>query len=581
MRFFATVSLLVTVTLMAATGIGRADLSEQAAWLLENAIEFETAEAGHGFDDLEPLREVIGEARIVALGETTHGTREHFQMKHRLMEYLASEMGFTIFSIEASTPEAYRVNEHVLEGKGDPKSLIGGMYFWTWNTLEVLAMVEWMREFNEAGRGPIHFTGFDMQTPDVAMQIVKDFIAQIDPKKAQEVKQRYDEIKDVRFGSPFGVATMTFPVEEARGKHLRYSGYIKTEDVTDGYAGLWWRADTGNRKVGAFDNMQDRGPKGTTEWTQYVIELDVPEETTNINFGVLMPAKGTAWFDALKVELDGIEFTDTEAFDLDFGFEKPRISGYYASNDAAYRSTLDAAEAFSGEQSLRIAFGSSGTSSPERINKAVGVAREILMYLEEGREDCLERFPAEEVDWAIHNAEIVHQCLRSRAPAEHYARDKAMAENVTWILEQNPDAKIVLWAHNAHISRKHGAMGFHLDREFGDSYLPVGFAAARGQYTAVADTGLGTNQLSEPPEGSIESYFAETGKQRLILDLRRAAPESDASKWLTESREFRSIGAKAMEQQFHHATVTDDFDVLVYFEDTTPAVQLDTKPKGK
>jgi erythromycin esterase-like protein len=67
---------------------------------------------------------MIGEARIVSLGEATHGSREFFQLKHRMLEFLASEMGFSIFSIEANLPETYRMNDYVLEGKGDPAQLL-------------------------------------------------------------------------------------------------------------------------------------------------------------------------------------------------------------------------------------------------------------------------------------------------------------------------------------------------------------------------------------------------------------------------------------------------------------------------
>ena len=102
---------------------------QQLKWIKENAIAFKTVEAENGFEDLAPLKELIGDARIVSLGESTHGSREIFQMKHRLVEFLASEMGFTIFSIEASMPESYRVNDYVLNGKGDPRRLIAGMYF--------------------------------------------------------------------------------------------------------------------------------------------------------------------------------------------------------------------------------------------------------------------------------------------------------------------------------------------------------------------------------------------------------------------------------------------------------------------
>jgi erythromycin esterase len=48
---------------------------------------------------MSPLRSVVGEARIVAMGEATHGSREFFQMKHRMLEFLAEKMGFTVFAI--------------------------------------------------------------------------------------------------------------------------------------------------------------------------------------------------------------------------------------------------------------------------------------------------------------------------------------------------------------------------------------------------------------------------------------------------------------------------------------------------
>lgn len=168
---------------------------EQLAWLRADAIPFETAEAGHGFDDLQALKKMIGDARIVALGEATHGTAEFFKMKHRLTEFLASEMGFTIFAIEASMPEAYRVNDYVLRGEGDPKELLKGMYFWTWNTREVLDMILWMREFNKSGKGRIEFLGFDMQEPKVAAENVRTFAAKSDPEYAKELDAAYDGLK--------------------------------------------------------------------------------------------------------------------------------------------------------------------------------------------------------------------------------------------------------------------------------------------------------------------------------------------------------------------------------------------------
>src|SRR5689334_5198890 len=158
-------------------------------WIRTNAVPLRTVEAGHGFADMQPLKKMIGNARIVSLGEATHGTREFFQLKHRMLEFLASEMGFTIFSIEANMPEAYRLNDYVLNGNGDPAKLIRGMYFWTWDTQEVLDMVLWMREFNKSGKGRVQFTGFDMQTPNVAADIVQDFVNQHDTSYGESLRK--------------------------------------------------------------------------------------------------------------------------------------------------------------------------------------------------------------------------------------------------------------------------------------------------------------------------------------------------------------------------------------------------------
>ena len=94
---------------------------EVVDWMRAHAVPLATAEAGHGFADLAPLKQIIGDARIVSVGEATHGTREFFQLKHRLFEYLATELGFTIFAIEANWPESLAIDEYVQTGKGDRK----------------------------------------------------------------------------------------------------------------------------------------------------------------------------------------------------------------------------------------------------------------------------------------------------------------------------------------------------------------------------------------------------------------------------------------------------------------------------
>jgi erythromycin esterase len=125
---------------------------------------------------------------VVALGEATHGTREIFQMKHRLLEYLVSELGFSVFAIEANWPESEAVDEYVRTGQGDPAKALAGLYFWNWNTEEVLDLIRWMRQWNAVpGHRQVRFYGFDMQAGGVAAERLAARLQQIDAALAKEV----------------------------------------------------------------------------------------------------------------------------------------------------------------------------------------------------------------------------------------------------------------------------------------------------------------------------------------------------------------------------------------------------------
>ena len=68
-----------------------------------------------------------------------------------------------------------------IDGHISPAELLRGLNMWPWDTKEVLAMIEWMREFNQSGKGRIEFTGFDMQAPAASAKIVREFAAKYGP----------------------------------------------------------------------------------------------------------------------------------------------------------------------------------------------------------------------------------------------------------------------------------------------------------------------------------------------------------------------------------------------------------------
>ncbi|HET9950324.1 MAG TPA: erythromycin esterase family protein, partial [Candidatus Eisenbacteria bacterium] len=194
-------------------------------WIRANAVPIRTAEAGHGFDDLEPLRETIGDARVVALGEATHGTREFFQLKHRMLEFLVARMGFDGFAIEANMPEAFDVNDYVLTGRGDPEKALAGLYFWTWDTQEVLDLIRWMRRWNNdpAHRTKVKFYGIDMQYPTRAAGNALEFLRRLDPAAADSADRTLRPLADpYRTRRGFGAQGSGLPTAAAADSALRW-----------------------------------------------------------------------------------------------------------------------------------------------------------------------------------------------------------------------------------------------------------------------------------------------------------------------------------------------------------------------
>jgi len=103
----------------------------------------------------------------------------------------------------------------------------------------------------------------------------------------------------------FGTLMQECKADKYAGKKIKMSGSVKSANVTD-WAGLWLRVDqAGSTQPLAFDNMQDRAIKGTTDWKKYEIVLDVPSNASILAFGALLAGTGQIWFDNITFEVVG------------------------------------------------------------------------------------------------------------------------------------------------------------------------------------------------------------------------------------------------------------------------------------
>ncbi|WP_088071220.1 erythromycin esterase family protein [Gottfriedia luciferensis] len=200
--FCAMVSTAILVTGCGGEGKAQTIAVEDSAQPIQNnivksiqsqAMQLKTIEPAKPFDDLKPLKNMIGSAQYVGLGENTHGSSEIFTMKFRLVKYLVTEMGFTNFGMEEDWGNGLKLNEYIQTGKGDPREFLKLLY----PTDEIIAMIEWMKDYNAdpSNKKKIQFIGLDLKTMDKsAYDKVIDYVKLHRPDLRAEVEENYKEL---------------------------------------------------------------------------------------------------------------------------------------------------------------------------------------------------------------------------------------------------------------------------------------------------------------------------------------------------------------------------------------------------
>lgn len=150
--------------------------------------------------DYDALLERIGDARLVLLGEATHGTHEFYRERERITRRLIQEKGFCAIAVEADWPDAQRVNRWV-HGEGgdldaaDALADFGRFPSWMWRNTDVVRLVEWLREHNDAaadaGRAKVGFYGLDLYSLHSSMKAVLRYLERVDPRAAETARRRF------------------------------------------------------------------------------------------------------------------------------------------------------------------------------------------------------------------------------------------------------------------------------------------------------------------------------------------------------------------------------------------------------
>ncbi|MDI2074735.1 protein-L-isoaspartate(D-aspartate) O-methyltransferase [Bradyrhizobium japonicum] len=166
----------------------------------EEALVRNLADAAESFPsieaaDLGPLMERIGSARVVLLGEATHGTSEFYRMRERITRDLIVKKGFRFVAIEADWPDAARVDHYVRHFEYPPSEWTAFARFptWMWRNTEVRDFVSWLRKHNGTvdKSKRVAFHGLDLYSLYDSIRSVLNYLDEVDPASARVARERY------------------------------------------------------------------------------------------------------------------------------------------------------------------------------------------------------------------------------------------------------------------------------------------------------------------------------------------------------------------------------------------------------
>lgn len=159
--------------------------------LRRHAIALPAPEDAHFADAFERF----ADARVVLIGEASHGTSEFYRARAAITRRLIERHGFNIIAAEADWPDAAQIDANVRHGQ--PATWIDEAFkrfpTWMWRNREVADFAAWLREHNDAlaPAERVEFRGLDVYSLGSSIEQVLRYLDQIDPDAADEARRRY------------------------------------------------------------------------------------------------------------------------------------------------------------------------------------------------------------------------------------------------------------------------------------------------------------------------------------------------------------------------------------------------------
>jgi erythromycin esterase len=167
-------------------------------------------------------------ARVIGLGENSHGAAALFSAKLALIQFFVREGGCTVVALEAPAVAIDAVNEYVLGRTSDLKSALESLAYPSWQTAEMQQVIEWLREYNRSSRAAVQFRGFDVQHPEFAIGAAEKIIVRA---ANSELIGSMGALRDAMAAGPSGLAEALTLVSALRTRLSTSDRLISTDRI--------------------------------------------------------------------------------------------------------------------------------------------------------------------------------------------------------------------------------------------------------------------------------------------------------------------------------------------------------------
>jgi len=533
-------------------------------WVKNNARPIASVDPAKFEDELAFMDAVIGNKKLVLLGEGTHGTKEIFQIKDKIARYLIQNKRFSKLGIEYDLIKGYRVNEYIHEQNDDLYGALNEQRGWVWNTEEIADMIKWLRSTNAKGI-PVDYYGIDMFKLLASAQEACGFLAKNDIQEVKVVLENWQQL----FGKE-----LSYHVENSKA----FYGILDTAQLTLNYQLI----ELMQLLVDLYDN--------NAEALTANISQRAWKEKKQLAKTALIRSKHLLQFNMYYI-FGRANWQEELQFFRSFGRKADTLrTQIQLLNDPSLE-----------DQLLPILEITSNPSQGRRhylteLNFQERSDWKDIVNLAIQRIEIRKTLYGKDVPTA--NLQQIKRLLQDLAfllksynnffdkPLERInAREIGLADNAAFLHELDNKGTII-WAHNLHVTkiqtntRNDGdKMGTFLKQKYSDDILVFGTFFGSGTLQAWDYSGA-KRKLSVPnvplaKSGTLEDLFAKANCEICLLDLRNLPKDGIAYQWFKEQQEFRSIGnfydANNPNDFYVKDVIPNHFDVLVFIKNTSRA----------